>query len=98
VVLINLPKRSNGKPSNVTVRGTSALGLELRPQVRVIEGRMFRPGTSEIIAGRSVASGFRRRGDWARRCALPSATGWWWACSTRKRAPSTARSGATPSR
>jgi putative ABC transport system permease protein len=25
VVLINLPKRSNGKPSNVTVRGTSAL-------------------------------------------------------------------------
>jgi len=59
VVLINLPKRSNGKPSNVTVRGTSALGLALRPQVRVIEGRMFRPGTSEIIAGRSVASGFR---------------------------------------
>ena len=59
VVLINLPKRSNGKPSNVTVRGTSALGMELRPQVRVIEGRMFRPGTSEIIAGRSVAGGFR---------------------------------------
>ena len=59
VVLINLPKRSNGKPSNVTVRGTSALGLELRPQVRVIEGRMFRPGTSEIIAGRSVARGVR---------------------------------------
>ncbi len=59
VVLINLSKRSNGKPSNVTVRGTSALGMELRPQVRVIEGRMFRPGTSEIIAGRSVASGFR---------------------------------------
>ena len=59
VVLINLPKRSNGKPSNVTVRGISALGMELRPQVRVIEGRMFRPGTSEIIAGRSVASGFR---------------------------------------
>ena len=59
VVLINLPKRSNGKPSNVTVRGTSATGMKLRPQVHVIEGRMFRPGTSEIIAGRSVASGFR---------------------------------------
>ena len=59
VVLINLPKRSNGKPSNVTVRGTSATGMALRPQVRLIEGRMFRPGTSEIIAGRSVASGFR---------------------------------------
>ena len=56
MVLNTLPKR-NGTPSNVTVRGTSALGMELRPQVRVIEGRMFRPGTSEIIAGRSVASG-----------------------------------------
>jgi ABC-type antimicrobial peptide transport system permease subunit len=62
VVLNNLPKRSNGKPSNVTVRGTSALGLELRPQVKIVEGRMFRPGTSEIITGRSVASGFRGTG------------------------------------
>lgn len=59
VVLNTLPKRSNGKASNVTVRGTSALGMALRPQVRIVEGRMFRPGTSEIIAGRSVASGFR---------------------------------------
>ncbi|WP_395006399.1 ABC transporter permease [Undibacterium sp.] len=59
VVLNNLPKRSNGKPSNVTLRGTSTLGLELRPQVKMIEGRMFRPGTSEIIAGRSISQGFR---------------------------------------
>lgn len=59
VVLNNLAKRSNGKPSNVTLRGTSALGLELRPQVKMIEGRMFRPGSSEIIAGRSIAQGFR---------------------------------------
>jgi len=58
VVLITLPKRSNGKPSNATVRGTSTLGLELRPQVRIVEGRMFRAGSSEIIAGRAVASGF----------------------------------------
>lgn len=62
VVLNNLPKRSNGKPSNVTVRGTSALGLELRPQVQLVAGRMFRPGTSEIIAGRSAASGFQGTG------------------------------------
>lgn len=62
VVLNNLPKRSNGKPSNVTVRGTSVLGLELRPQVQLVTGRMFRPGTSEIIAGRSAASGFQGTG------------------------------------
>ena len=58
VVLISLPKRSNGKPSNVTVRGTSGLGLQLRPGLRLIEGRMFRPGTSEIIVGQATAAGF----------------------------------------
>ncbi len=58
VVLINLPKRATGKPSNVTVRGTSATGLQLRPGLRLVEGRMFRPGTSEIIVGRSTAAGF----------------------------------------
>jgi ABC-type antimicrobial peptide transport system permease subunit len=59
VVLNNLPKRGSGKPSNVTLRGTSALGLALRPQVQLIEGRMFRPGSSEIIAGRAIAGGFQ---------------------------------------
>jgi putative ABC transport system permease protein len=58
VVLINLPKRSNGKASNVTVRGTSAVGLQLRPGVKIVEGRMFRPGTSEIVVGSSTARGF----------------------------------------
>lgn len=59
VVLNNLPKRGSGKPSNVSVRGTSELGLQLRPQVRFVEGRLFRPGSSEVVAGRAVASGFQ---------------------------------------
>ena len=59
VILNNLPKRSSGKPSNVTMRGTSEIGLALRPQVRLMEGRMFRPGSSEVIAGRAIAAGFR---------------------------------------
>jgi len=58
VVLINLPKRGSGKASNVTVRGTSGLGLQLRPGVKIVEGRMFRPGTSEIVVGRATAQGF----------------------------------------
>jgi putative ABC transport system permease protein len=58
VVLNNLPKRGSDKPVNVTMRGTSAPGLALRPQVRLIEGRLFRPGSNEIILGRAVARGF----------------------------------------
>jgi putative ABC transport system permease protein len=58
VVLNTLPKRGSGKASNVTLRGTSAQGIALRPQVKIVEGRMFRPGTSEIIAGGAIARGF----------------------------------------
>jgi len=62
VALNNLPKRGSGKPSNVTVRGASEVGLELRPQVRLAQGRMFRPGTSEIVTGRAIADGFAGAG------------------------------------
>jgi ABC-type lipoprotein release transport system permease subunit len=62
VVLINLPKRGSGKPSNVVIRGVTPAGLALRPQVRIVEGRMFTPGTSEIVAGRSIAQGFQHAG------------------------------------
>ena len=62
VVLNTLPKRSNGKPSNVTVRGTSLTGLMLRPQVHMLKGRMFRPGTSEIVTGKAIARGFAGAG------------------------------------
>ena len=59
VVLINLPKRETGKPSNVTIRGVTPEGVALRPQAVLVEGRMFRPGTSEVVTGRSIATGFR---------------------------------------
>ena len=62
VVLINLPKRETGKPSNVTIRGVTEAGIELRPQVRLVEGRMFRPGTAEVVTGRAIAAGFRGAG------------------------------------
>jgi ABC-type lipoprotein release transport system permease subunit len=62
VVLINLPKRATGKPANVVIRGVTPIGLELRPQVKLVEGRMFRPGTAEVLAGRSIADGFQGAG------------------------------------
>src|SRR6266581_6630181 len=62
VVLINLTKRATGKPSNVVIRGVMPRGLTLRPQMHIIEGRMFRPGTAEVVAGASIATGFRGAG------------------------------------
>ncbi len=62
VVLISLPKRGTDKPSNVPIRGIAAASLALRPQVRLAEGRMPRPGSLEVIAGSSVAKRFRGGG------------------------------------
>ena len=59
VVLINQPKRSNNEPSNVPVRGVNDMSLKIRPNVKIVKGRMWRPGTSEIIAGRKVAATFQ---------------------------------------
>lgn len=58
VVLISLGKRGSDKPSNVIIRGVAQSGLALRPQVKLTSGRMFRPGSSEIIAGASIARRF----------------------------------------
>jgi putative ABC transport system permease protein len=59
VVLIALPKRVTGNPSNVVIRGIEEHSLSVRPQVKLIKGRMPRPGSSEIIAGLSIAKRFR---------------------------------------
>lgn len=62
VVLISLPKRGTDKPSNVVIRGIGESSLLLRPQVRLVQGRMPRQGSSEIIAGLSVAKRFKGGG------------------------------------
>jgi len=62
VVLISLPKRGSEKQSNVVIRGISGSSLLLRPQIRLVEGHMPRPGSSEIIAGQSIARRFRGGG------------------------------------
>jgi putative ABC transport system permease protein len=43
-----------GGGTNISVRGTSAAGLALRPSVKIGEGRMFRPGTEEVVVGRGL--------------------------------------------
>ena len=62
VVLITLQKRDSDKPSNVVIRGLGDEGRAMRPQVRISQGRMFKPGSSEIVAGRSIAGRFRGAG------------------------------------
>jgi putative ABC transport system permease protein len=62
VVLITLPKKGTNASSNVVIRGMGGSSLALRPQVRLVEGRMPKLGLSEIIAGRSIAERFKGSG------------------------------------
>jgi ABC-type antimicrobial peptide transport system permease subunit len=58
VILITLPKRETGQATNVTTRGIGAAGFALRPQVRLVEGREFKRGSSEVVVGKSLAERF----------------------------------------
>ncbi len=62
VVIMNLPKRNSDKEGMITIRGIGAQSLALRPQVKLLEGRMPKPGSSEIATGRSVAVRFQGGG------------------------------------
>jgi putative ABC transport system permease protein len=58
LILISINKKGQDRGSNIVTRGVSSIGLTLRPQVKVTEGRMFRPGSSEVIVGRGVHEQF----------------------------------------
>src|ERR1043166_8046463 len=58
VVIINLPKLGSEGISNVTVRGVEEPAFQLRPQVRMLDGRMFRWGAREIIVGSGISKRF----------------------------------------
>ncbi len=62
VVIITMTRRGTAKLSNVIIRGIAENSMILRPQVNLVGGRMPRPGSSEIIAGTSIAKRFKGAG------------------------------------
>jgi ABC-type lipoprotein release transport system permease subunit len=58
VVVVSKPRRGFSGSSNVNVRGIDASGFALRSQVKVTNGRLFTPGTDEIVVGRRIANRF----------------------------------------
>ena len=58
VAIINLNKLGAEGISNVSVRGVEEAAFQLRPQVKVVQGRMFRWGAREVIAGAGITNRF----------------------------------------
>jgi len=62
VTVVNVPKRDTGTDANVTLRGVGLKLTEVRPELKVVSGRMFRPAVRELIAGVGAARQFRGLG------------------------------------
>jgi putative ABC transport system permease protein len=57
-VIINLPKRATGTDANVPLRGVEAAALQVRDNVKIVQGRMFEWGKDEVIVGRGAEQEF----------------------------------------
>lgn len=56
--VLSRPMRSGGTDANVTFRGISQEALALRPEIRIVDGRWFKPGLHELVVGRSAQRQF----------------------------------------
>jgi putative ABC transport system permease protein len=58
VVIISLPRASDGHPANVPLRGVGPRAFEVRNTLQFVEGRRFTPGTREINVGKQAVARF----------------------------------------
>ncbi|GAB3316711.1 ABC transporter permease [Luteimonas notoginsengisoli] len=57
--VVNLPSKSDGTDVNAQFRGVGELAWTVHDKVRIIEGRKFKPGLREIVAGQGARGQFR---------------------------------------
>lgn len=62
VTVVNVPKIDTGTDANVTLRGVGLKLTEVRPELKIVSGRMFRPGVRELISGAGATKQFRGLG------------------------------------
>jgi putative ABC transport system permease protein len=58
VVIISLPRLSDGKPANVPLRGVGSRAFEIRNTLKFVEGRRLTPGRREINVGKQAVGRF----------------------------------------
>jgi putative ABC transport system permease protein len=58
LAIIRLPLRQNGSSGNLSLRGVTSEAFALRPEIRLAEGRMFKPAVRELIVGRTAQRQF----------------------------------------
>ncbi len=51
IVITEVPRRGDTSGANVSLRGVEPKGFGLRPDLKIVEGRRFKPGLREIMVG-----------------------------------------------
>ena len=57
-VVVDVNRRTTNTGSNVPLRGVDNTLLEVRPEVKIVEGRMLTFGTNEVVVGRAASDQF----------------------------------------
>jgi putative ABC transport system permease protein len=57
--LVNLFRKEDGAEVSGSLRGTGPQLATLRPEIKIIQGRMFRPAVTEIIVGKAANAQFK---------------------------------------
>jgi len=57
-VIVGHPTKKDPSDANIPLRGVSSAALRVRPEVKIVEGRMFTEGTNEIVVGRAASNQF----------------------------------------
>ncbi|HWT16781.1 MAG TPA: ABC transporter permease, partial [Patescibacteria group bacterium] len=58
IVVTEVMRPGQTSGANVSLRGVEPSGLALRPELRLVEGRLFRPGLREIVVGQAARRQF----------------------------------------
>jgi putative ABC transport system permease protein len=59
ITAINLLRKEDGNRTGVSVRGVEPAAAAVRPEVKIVAGRMFEPGLRELIVGRGARAEIR---------------------------------------
>ncbi len=57
-VIVDGVKKSSGTEANIPLRGLDSRGVSMRKNFSLVEGRMFTPGTNELVVGEGVLRQF----------------------------------------
>jgi len=58
VAVASLALRSTGGDANVQVRGVSANALNIRRNIKIVQGEMFHPGLTEVVVGKNASASY----------------------------------------